>query len=103
MDRRAACMTYEGKHYDPGSALRYFEKSRERLLMHPNTEKALGYLLTMLRDQGEEETFRYIRESVLKNKPLGRNKRRPRLAASSCFSGTIGFTKNPPAVIMKAK
>ena len=70
MDRRAACMTYEGKHYDPGSALRYFEKSRERLLMHPNTEKALGYLLTMLRDQGEEETFRYIRESVLKNKPF---------------------------------
>ena len=38
--------------------------------MHPNTEKALGYLLTMLRDQGEEETFRYIRESVLKNKPF---------------------------------
>ena len=70
MDRRAACMTYEGKHYNPGSALRYFEKSRERLLMHPNTEKALGYLLTMLRDQGEEETFRYIRESVLKNKPF---------------------------------
>ena len=70
MDRRAACMTYEGKLYNPGSALRYFEQSRERLLMHPNTEKALGYLLTMLRDQGEEETFRYIRESVLKNKPF---------------------------------
>ena len=70
MDRRAACMTYEGKNYDPGSALRYFARSKERVLMHPNTEKALEYLLTMLRDQGEEALFAYIRSSVLKNKPF---------------------------------
>lgn len=70
MDRRAACMTYEGKAYTPASPLQYFEKSRERLLMHPNTEKALGFLLTKLRDQGEQETFRYIRQSVLRGKPF---------------------------------
>ena len=70
MDRRAACMTYQGKNYTTASPLEYFEKSRERLLMHPNTEKALAFLLEMLKDRGEEATFRYIREEVLTGKPF---------------------------------
>lgn len=70
MDRRAACMTYQGKNYHPGSALEYFEASRDRQLMHPQTRQELGYLLTMLRDKGEKATFRYIRKVVLKNKPF---------------------------------
>ncbi len=70
MDRRAACMTYQGKNYRPGAELEYLEKSRERLLMHPETLRRLEYLLTMLRDRGEEETFRYIKENVLKDKPF---------------------------------
>ena len=70
MDRRAACMVYEGKNYGPGSALTYYERSRERLLMHPQTQQELSYLLTMLKDKGEKETFRYIRNSVLKGKPF---------------------------------
>ncbi len=70
MDRRAACMVYQGKDYTDGSALAYFEKSRERSLMHPQTRKELGYLLTMLRDEGEKATFRYIKESVLQGKPF---------------------------------
>ena len=70
MDRRAACMTYQGKNYRPGAELEYLEKSRERLLMHPQTLRRLEYLLTMLRDRGEDETFRYIKENVLKNKPF---------------------------------
>lgn len=70
MDRRAACMVYQGKNYTDGSALAYFDGSREKHLMHPQTQKELGYLLTMLRDKGEKETFRYIKESVLKGKPF---------------------------------
>ena len=70
MDRRAACMTYEGKNYTSASPYNYFVKSRERLLMHPDTERALAFLLEMLRDRGEAETFRYIRSSVLKGKPF---------------------------------
>ena len=70
MDRRAACMTYQGKNYHPGSELEYLEKSRERLLMHPETLRQLEYILTMLKDRGEKETFRYLREEVLKNKPF---------------------------------
>ena len=70
MDRRAACIVYQGKDYKPGSALEYLENSKERLLMHPQTVQELRYLLTMLRDAGEKETFRYLRSHVLKGKPF---------------------------------
>ena len=70
MDRRAACMTYQGKAYTDGSALKYFMGSRERELMHPNTRMQLEYILTMLRDKGEQETFRWLRQEVLKGMPF---------------------------------
>ena len=70
MDRRAACMVYQGKNYHPGSELEYLMKSIERERMHPKTRQELEYILTMLRDQGEKETFRYLKEEVLKGKPF---------------------------------
>lgn len=70
MDRRAACMTYQGKDYRDDSALIYFEKSREKTLMHPETRRQLGHILTMLAEKGERETFRYLRDSVLKGVPF---------------------------------
>ena len=70
MDRRAACMIYQGKDYTAASALNYFERSREKSLMHPQTQQELRFLLTMLKDAGEQETFRYIKQSVLKGKPF---------------------------------
>ena len=70
MDRRAACMTYEGTGYTSASALNYYLKSRGRASMHPQTQKELEYILTMLRDKGEEQTFRYLRKHVLKGKPF---------------------------------
>ena len=70
MDRIAACKTYQGSAYTDGSALAYFEKSIDRELMHPSTRQELAYLLTMLRDHGEKETFRYIRSSVIPGKPF---------------------------------
>ncbi len=69
-DRRAACRIYEGKDYTPGSPLRYLMNSREKDLMHPQTRRELEYLLTMLKEQGEKETFRYIRQHVLKGEPF---------------------------------
>lgn len=70
MDRRAACMTYQGRAYHPGAELEYLKKSTESQLMHPQTRRQLEYILTMLKEQGEDTTFRYIRQSVLKNKPF---------------------------------
>lgn len=70
MDRRAACMVYQGKAYHPSSALEYLERSRDLPLMHPETVRQLRYILTMLAEKGEEETFRYIKQEVLKGKPF---------------------------------
>lgn len=70
MDRRAACMTYQGNAYTQASPLEYYARSRERHIMHPELQRQLEFLLEMLRDQGEDETFRYIRENVLKDKPF---------------------------------
>ena len=70
MDRRAACLVYQGKNYKDDSALIYFMKSRERELMHEQTRQELGYILTMLAEQGEAVTFRYLKDSVLAGKPV---------------------------------
>ena len=69
MDRRAACMIYEGEGYSTASPLNYLLRSRERSLMHPRTLRELEYLLTMLRDEGEEKTFAYLRK-LLKGEPF---------------------------------
>ncbi len=71
MDRIAACKVYKGKDYHDGSALEYLEQSRDTGLMHPETRAKLCFLLTMLRDQGEKETFRFIRQVVLRGLPYG--------------------------------
>ena len=70
MDRRAACMTYQGDAYTDASPLRYFERGLEKHSMHEKTTRELEYILTMLAQKGEEETFRYIREVVLPGKPF---------------------------------
>lgn len=70
MDRRAACMTYQGKDYTDGAALAYFRKSMERMRMQEQTRQELDFLLEMLAEKGEKETFSYIRQSVLKGKPF---------------------------------
>ena len=70
MDRRAACMTYQGDKYRDDSALRYFERGLERNCMHEKTARELEYILTMLAEKGEKETFRYLKESVLPGKPF---------------------------------
>ena len=70
MDRIAACRIYQGSAYTDASALNYFSGSADRNLMHPATCRQLEYLLTMLRDRGEKETFHYIKHSVLKDKPF---------------------------------
>lgn len=66
MDRVAACKTYQGKDYTDGSSLSYLLKARESRMVHPATMDQLVFLLTMLRDRGEQETFRFIRRQVLR-------------------------------------
>ncbi|MBE6927333.1 MAG: catalase [Ruminococcaceae bacterium] len=69
MDRIAACKIYHGKSYQDGDALEYLLRSleaKESSSMHSKTKEELIYVLTMLRDRGEKETFAFIRKKVLK-------------------------------------
>ena len=73
MDRIAACKTYNGANYTTADPLNYFLKStesRDTSIMHPQTRRELELVLTMLRDRGEDETFRYLREAVLCGLPF---------------------------------
>ena len=38
--------------------------------MHPQTARELEFLLTMLKEKGEKETFAFIRSTVLTGKPF---------------------------------
>ncbi|MDO4966520.1 MAG: DUF5662 family protein [Lachnospiraceae bacterium] len=62
-DRVAASKIYQGKNYRPESSFEYFDRGRNRrgLLIHPYTSERLEFLLRMLKDEGEEKTFKYIR------------------------------------------
>ena len=66
MDRIAASKVYKGKDYYAGCELDYLEKSNEAKLMHPESLQALREILTMLRDKGMDETFRYLKYEFLK-------------------------------------
>ena len=73
MDRIAACKIYHGSAYTDADALNYLvhaEEVRDGSMMHPDTRRELLYVLTMLRDRGEKETFRFLREVVLTGKPF---------------------------------
>ena len=70
MDRIAASKTYQGSAYTDASALNYLLNSREQHIMHPKTRRELEYILTMLRDKGESETFTYIKTQLLRGKPF---------------------------------
>ncbi len=70
MDRRAACKIYQGQTYTDGSAFAYFDSSMEKTIMHPKTRCELVYLLEMLRDEGEQALFAYLKNHVLAGKPF---------------------------------
>ena len=62
-DRVAASKIYQGKNYTASHPLEYFEGGKKRRVIHPQTSDYLEFLLTMLKDRGEKETFAYIRKT----------------------------------------
>lgn len=63
-DRMAASKIYRGSEYRDCDPLNYFLKSKATRFIHPKTSDEIEELLTMLRDKGEDETFRYLRKKV---------------------------------------
>jgi hypothetical protein len=67
-DRIAASRTYRGDKYKDSDPWEYFAHSREHYMIHPKTEEELEFLLRMLKEKGEKETFRYMKKEVLGKK-----------------------------------
>lgn len=70
MDRIAACKTYHGNAYRDRDALEYYLQAYETALLHPDTSRQLRYVLEMLADRGEAETFAFLKDTVLAGKPF---------------------------------
>ena len=66
MDRIAACKVYQGDAYTDKSPLEYYQSGKDPAPMHDYTRKQLEFLLNMLAEKGEKETFRYIKYEFLK-------------------------------------
>ena len=66
-DRVAASKIYQGSNYSQSHPFEYFERGKQTRFIHQETSDYLESLLIMLRDKGEDETFRYIRKT--KNLP----------------------------------
>lgn len=69
MDRIAACKVYHKGAYTDKDPLAYYQSSKTPPPLHPKTRQLLEFLLQMLAEQGEENTFRYIRVRILKKRP----------------------------------
>jgi len=64
-DRIAASKTYNKEKYQNADPLTYFEASKEHYLIHKDSKDLLYKLLNILKEQGEESTFDYIKSVVL--------------------------------------
>jgi len=65
VDRVSASKNYQKVEYTDKSALLYYEKGKNRYMMHEDTEKLLVMLLKYLADNGEEATNELIRTRIL--------------------------------------
>ena len=64
-DRIAASKNYMGDKYTDASAREYYDRSKDHYILHPDTRAQLETALTILKDQGEDACFRYIRTVLL--------------------------------------
>ena len=68
LDRIAASKVYKGAKYKGSDPLDYYMRGKAGELMHPDTRALLEKLLHMLAEEGEENTYRYIRGNVLRRR-----------------------------------
>ncbi|MBR4474197.1 MAG: catalase [Oscillospiraceae bacterium] len=63
-DRLAACRIYLKDRYTDAAAYEYFMRSRDRIPIHPETGAELEKMLEVLKDEGEDAAFRYVRKRL---------------------------------------
>lgn len=65
IDRVSAAKVYWKKNYTDASPWMYYQQGKSHHILHPQTRKLLERLLYMLKKNGEDATYVYIREKVL--------------------------------------
>ena len=66
-DRVAASKIYQGQNYTDAHPIEYFLRGKPNRVIHPDTSGLLESLLLMLKDEGEEKTFAYIKKLLKGN------------------------------------
>lgn len=61
-DRVAASKIYLKDEYTDASAYKFFNRAGKLSMMHPETANELGRMLEILKDEGEDAAFEYVRE-----------------------------------------
>ncbi len=67
-DRYAAARVYQGDRFQFDRPYEYYMQGKDHTMIYPESGALLETLLRMLRDEGEDAVFHYIRTQVLKNK-----------------------------------
>ena len=63
-DRIAASRVYLGEKYTDASAWEYYTASKDRILIHPETGAEIEEMLRVLKDEGEDAAFAYVRRRL---------------------------------------
>ena len=63
-DRVAASKVYLGDNYTDAAPYNYYAASKDRILIHPETGAEIEEMLRVLRDEGEEAAFAYVRRRL---------------------------------------
>lgn len=66
IDRISASKNYQKEKYTNRSPLEYYERGKDRYIMHAESRELLEQLLHMLAEEGEEKVFAYIKTKILK-------------------------------------
>ena len=64
-DRVAACKVYQGDSYSPLSPLAYYERSKDLIILHPDSRALLESMLQFLAENGEDATMKHIKDELV--------------------------------------
>ena len=63
-DRVAACRIYLGDKYTDAAPWEFFDRGRSACLIHPETAAEIEEMLRVLKDQGEDAAFAYVKKRL---------------------------------------
>ena len=65
-DRYAACVAYNGAEYKKSDAWDYYSKARDVVIMQEDTKAVLEKALTIMKEEGEEAAFLFMKNLLKK-------------------------------------